>query len=345
MNIRWAVVGSGGIARRRTIPEGIMQAPGCTLAAVYDVNQQANREVAKQFGAAACDSEESLLARRDVDAVYIATPAGAHCRQVLSAVQAGKHVLCEKPLGMNVQEAESLVQECRKAKVKLAVDFMMRFHAYHRHAARMIEEGRLGRTVLGRAQLSCWYPPIAGAWRQDPALGGGGSLIDMGGHCLDLLEMFLGRVARVTCYARNLVHAYASEDTAVVMAEFAGGAVGFVDACFNIPDAASLNRLELYGSKGSIQAKGTIGQGGGGQMILRAEAQDGYQAAQARQSGDGVAVDVPTVNLYKAQMEDVSAAIREDRPLLCDAEAGLWSQKVLAACYESSRTRRAVDVA
>ncbi len=345
MAIRWAVIGSGGIARRRTIPEGITQASDCALVAVYDVNQQVNREVAAQFGAAAEGSEQSLLARKDVDAVYIATPASAHYQQVLAASRLGKHVLCEKPLGMNVKEADSLVQECRKAKVKLAVDFMMRFHAYHRQAAKLVEQGRLGKMVLGRAQLSCWYPPIAGAWRQDPALGGGGSLIDMGGHCLDLLETFLGRALRVTCYARNLVHAYPSEDTAVVMAEFAGGAVGFVDTCFNIPDAASTNRLELYGSKGSILAEGTIGQGAGGQMVLRAETQGGYQAAQARPSLGGVAVDVPTVNLYKAQIEDVSAAIREDREPLCGAEAGLWSQKVLAACYESSRTRRALDVA
>jgi predicted dehydrogenase len=345
MTIRWAVIGSGGIARRRTIPEGIAKARGCALAAVYDVNQQANREVAAQFGAAAEESEQSLLARKDVDAVYIATPASAHDRQVLAAARAGKHVLCEKPLGMNVREAQSLVEECRKAQVKLAVDFMMRFHAYHRQAAQWIEEGRLGRMVLARAQLSCWYPPIAGAWRQDPAQGGGGSLIDMGGHCLDLLEMFLGRALRVTCFARRLVHAYASEDTAVVMAEFAGGAVGFVDTCFNIPDASSLNRLELYGSGGSLLAEGTIGQGAGGQMVLRAEPQGGYQAAQARPSAGGEPVDAPTVNLYQAQIEDVSAAIREDREPLCGAEAGLWSQKVLAACYESSKTRRAVDVA
>jgi len=338
MTVQWGVIGSGGIARRRTIPEGLAKAAGGKLVAVYDVSGQANREVAAQFGAAECATEEELLARKDVDAVYIATPAHLHARQATAAAQAGKHVLCEKPLGLTVAEAEAVVAACRKAGVTLAVDFMMRFHTYHRAAMRMIDDGALGRMVLGRAQLSCWYPPVAGAWRQDPATGGGGSLIDMGGHCIDLLEMFLGRVRSVSCRTGNFVHSYKSEDTAVVLLEFEGGAFGMVDACFNIPDQSSRNRLELYGSKGSILAEGTIGQGEGGEMILRLDDAAAYQARQARDLAGGIRVDEPTVNLYKAQIEDVNEAIATVRQPLCDGAAGLWSQKVLAACYESARS-------
>jgi predicted dehydrogenase len=146
----------------------------------------------------------------------------------------------------------------------------------------------------------------------------------------------------VTCRTGNLVHAYKSEDTAVALLEFEGGALGTVDACFNIPDRASRNRLELYGSKGGILAEGTIGQGEGGEMILRLEDAAGYEAGQARDLGGGIRVDVPTANLYKSQIEDVSAAIAGGRQPLCDGAAGLWSQKVLAACYESARTGRTV---
>jgi len=342
MTVRWGVIGSGGIARRRTIPEGLAQAAGGRLVAILDVNQQVNRDIAAEFGAAACESQEELLARKDVDAVYIATPAHLHERQALAAAAAGKHVLCEKPLGLSVAQGEAVVAACRRAGVTLAVDFMMRFHAYHRAARQMIQEGALGRMVLGRAQLSCWYPPIPSAWRQDPATGGGGSLIDMGGHCIDLLETFLGRTRRVTCLAGSLVHAYKSEDAAVVLLEFQGGAFGMVDACFNIPDQASRNRLELYGSGGSILAEGTIGQGEGGEMILRLQDAAAYQARQARDLSGGTRINVPTVNLFKAQVEDVNAAIAAGRPPLCDGQAGLWSQRVLAACYESARTGRTV---
>lgn len=169
--------------------------------------------------------------------------------------------------------------------------------------------------------------------------------MDMGGHCIDLLETFLGRVRRVACFARNLVHPYKSEDTATVMAEFDSGAIGFVDSCFNIPDRASLNRLELYGSAGSILAEGTIGQGAGGTMTVRTDSQSGYQAGQARRLTEGVPVEAPAVNLYRAQIEDVNAAIREDREPACNGEAGLWSQKVLAACYAASKAGSAMPVA
>jgi len=344
MTVRWGVIGSGGIARRRTIPEGLVKAAGGKLVAVCDVNRQANQEVAEQFGVAACAGEEELLARKDIDAVYIATPAHVHARQAMAAAQAGKHVLCEKPLGVTVAEAEAVVAAFRKAGVTLAVDFMMRFHAYHRAAKRMIDEGTLGRMVLGRAQLSCWYPPIPGAWRQDPATGGGGSLIDMGGHCIDLLEVFLGRARRVSCRTGNLVQPYKSEDTAVVLLEFESGALGTLDACFNIPDRSSRNRLELYGSRGSLLAEGTIGQGEGGQMILRLDEAAGYQARQARDLDGGVRIDEPTVNLYKAQVENVNQALAAGRQPLCDGVAGLRSQTALAACYESARSGRTVGL-
>jgi predicted dehydrogenase len=184
--IKWGVIGSGGIARRRTIPEGIIKAGNAELSAVFDIDERVNAEVAQEFGAEPAASVEDLLGG-DIDAVYIATPAHLHSKQVRACAEAGRHVLCEKPLGMNVTEAEEMIQLCKGAGVKLGCAFMMRFAAQHRESLKLIKEGKLGKPVYARAQLSCWYPPIEGAWRQDPVTGGGGSLIDMGGHCIDLL--------------------------------------------------------------------------------------------------------------------------------------------------------------
>jgi len=290
MKLKWGVIGSAGIARRRTIPEGIMTASNAELAAVYDIDPAANAEVAAAFGASACESEAALLTS-DVDVVYIATPALDHCGQVCRAAAAGKHVFCEKPLAMTVGECDTALQACAAKGVHLGVGLMMRFHAQHQAALHLIREGSIGVPVLGRAQLSCWYPPIPGAWRQDPAKGGGGSLMDLGGHCIDLLEMFLGRAVSVQCAKDNLVQDYASEDTAVALLEFTSGAKGVVDCLFNVPDASSLNRLEIYGSQGSILAEGTIGQGMAGNMIARLESGAGaYAAAQDRETGGGIAV-------------------------------------------------------
>lgn len=338
MKIKWAVLGSAGIARRRTIPEGIAKADNATLTAVYDINTDANAEVAAAQKAQACASEEELLAS-DADVIYIATPAVNHCDQVCRAAEAGKHVFCEKPLSMTIDECDRALDACTARGVKLGTGFMMRFHAQHQAALALIKEGRLGIPVLGRAQLSCWYPPIPGAWRQDPSTGGGGSLMDMGGHCIDLLEMFLGRATSVQCVTGNLVQQYPSEDTAVVLLEFESGAKGMVDCLFNVPDASSLNRLELYGSQGSILAEGTIGQGESGKMSARLESTTGtYAAEQVRDADGGLPLNPPPVNMYRAEVEAFSQAILDNVPAPVSGEDGRWSQIVLNACYESARS-------
>ena len=342
--IKWGVIGSGGIARRRTIPEGIMAAGNAELVSVYDINAKANDEVAKQFGASAVGSIDELLAS-DIQAVYIATPANMHYEQVLACAKAKKHILCEKPLGMTVKETQKMIEACKKAKVRLGTAFMMRFLAQHQAALQMIKAGKLGKPVYARAQLSCWYPPMKGAWRQDPAQGGGGSLMDMGGHCIDLLEMFFGAVKSVSCIIRNNVHKYKSEDSAVAMLEFKNGAIGTVDTFFCIPDNSSKNILELYGSNGSIIAKGTIGQGGQGEMAAYLEGDaGGYDAGQARASGKALEIKPTLENTYKAEIEEFSAAILEKRKPANNAEIGIQSQKVLAACYKSAKTGKTIKI-
>jgi predicted dehydrogenase len=343
--IKWSVIGSGGIARRRTIPEGILKADNAELSLVYDINEQVNAEVANESGARQAHSVEALL-DADVDAVYIATPAHLHRDHVLACAEAGKNILCEKPLGMTIAEAQEMIESCRTAGVKLGCAFMMRFVAQHVEALKLINEGRLGKPTYGRAQLSCWYPPMEGAWRQDSVTGGGGSLIDMGGHCIDLLEMFFGKISRVSCFINNTVHDYESEDSATALLLFENGALATVDTFFCIPDASSKNVLELYGSQGSILAKGTIGQGPAGQMVAFLEGEDkGYDARQARGADNGMIIAPEPVNTYRAEIEEFAQAIIEDREPVIGAELGLRSQKVLAGCYESARSGKAVEVA
>ncbi len=345
MKTKWAVWGSGGIARRRTIPEGIAKADNAMLVAVYDANGAVNEDVAQTYGVWACRTEEELL-ESECDVIYVATPVHCHCGQVIRAARAGKHVFCEKPLGLTVEEAKKMVAACKRARVKLGVGLMMRFHAYHQEALRLVREGRLGTLVFGRAQLSCWYPPIAGAWRQDPKQGGGGSLVDMASHCIDLLEMFFGPTRRVACFTGNLVHRYRSEDTAAVLLEFASGAKGIVDSLFNVPDLSSRNRLEIYGSKGSILAEGTIGQGEAGEMVAHLAAEDAaYDAQQTRVPLGGALKIAPApVNMYRAEVEAFSRAVLDDTDPPVDGSAGLWNQKILAAAYQSAREGKAVRV-
>jgi len=342
--IKWGVIGSGGIARRRTIPEGITNARNAQLSVVFDINTQVNAEVAKKFDAEQATSIDELLST-DVDAVYVATPAHVHAEQVRACAEASKHVLCEKPLGMTVGEAEDMIELCRQRKVWLGCAFMMRFVTQHQSALQLIKEGQLGQPVYARAQLSCWYPPIEGAWRQDTATGGGGALIDMGGHCIDLLEMFFGKISRVSCFINNCIHDYKSEDSATAMLFFENGALATVDTFFCIPDNSSKNVLELYGSKGSILARGTIGQGAAGQMVAFLE-QKGkvYDAQQTRAATDGMVIEPEPIITYKAEIEEFSQAIIDDREPFISGELGLRNQKILTACYESASLGKAIEI-
>jgi predicted dehydrogenase len=342
--VAWGVVGSCGIARRRTIPEGIVPAANANLVGLYDCNQEGNAEAARAFGVQAFGSLEELLAA-EIDAVYIATPVYLHSEQTARCLKAGKHVLCEKPLALSVADGQEMVALAERCKVQFGAAFMMRFHSQHQEALKIIQSGKLGKPVYGRAQLSCWYPPLEGAWRQDPSQGGGGSLADMGVHCIDLLEMFFGPVVSVSCNIGNLVHSYRSEDGALATLVFQNGALGSVDTFFCIPDESSQNVLELYGSEGSILAKGTIGQGSQGEMVFYPRPQGkGYEAQQTRDTGQGIALRPPPVNTYRAEIEEFSQAILEGRKSKLDCGEGLRNQRILEACYESATTSQTVRI-
>ena len=342
--IKWGVIGSGGIARRRTIPEGFMQVKNAELVSVYDILPEVNNSVAGQFGLGASKNIDELLGS-GIEAVYVASPANLHIDHVISCAKAKKHVLCEKPLGLTVDEAEKMIQTCKEEGVLLGTGLMMRFLAQHQAALKLLQDGKLGKPVYGRAQLSCWYPPVEGAWRQNPETGGGGSLMDMGSHCIDLLEMFFGKIKSLNCFINNTVHSYKSEDSAIVSLMFENGAMATVDAYFCIPDNSSKNVLELYGSKGSILAKGTIGQGESGEMTAFLEGdQSGYDAAQARTESGGIAVNPAPVNTYRAEIEEFSSAILEGREPSNSEKIGLASQKIMEACYKAAKSGMTLNV-
>jgi predicted dehydrogenase len=262
--VNFGVIGAGGIAYRKTIP-GMLNARNCRLVAVMDP-VDVDRIAAELKVFRAYSREQDLLADPDVDAVYIASPVDCHAKQIRLAAEAGKHVLCEKPLCLNLKQAKEAVDACRKNKVFLQEGYMMKFHGAHVRIRELIEEGRLGKVVYMRAQLSGWYPKIEGAWRQSRKTGGGGALIDMATHLYDLLEYFAGPVRRVVAITGNLVQDYKSEDSSTTLLEFKSGAHGTVDCFWSIPDEASRTRLEIYGSQGAIFTEGTVGQSVGGKM-------------------------------------------------------------------------------
>jgi predicted dehydrogenase len=332
------VIGAGGIARRKAIP-GMLRAKNCRLVAV--MNPSLAEEIAAEFGVRnAYVRDTDLLADPEVEAAYIASPVWCHARQIKLAAAAGKHVLCEKPLTLNVQEGRAAVRDCRTHGVFLQEGYMMRFHGAHRRIKELIDAGRIGRLVYLRAQLSCWYPPIKGAWRQDPRLGGGGALIDMASHLYDLLEFFAGPIKRLTARTGRVIQRYRSEDASTSLLEFKSGAQASVDAFFCIPDKASRNRLEIYGSKGAILAEGTIGQGSDGTvegaLDLNESSYDPVQESEFE--GSFKRIPFPQINTYTAEFDYFADCIlRGQPPAINGPESSLRILNWIAKAYASAR--------
>lgn len=344
--VNWGVIGCGGIADRRTIPEGILPARNARLGAVMDADPQRAEAVANRWGLEkAARSLEELLANETIQAVYIATPNALHYGQVLAAARAGKHVLVEKPIALKLDDAQEMITTCRTEGVYLAAGYMMRFHALHRALAEIIANGGLGQPVYARAQLTCWYPPIPGAWRQDPVAGGGGAWMDLGSHCIDLLEFFFGPISRVAAFSRTLTHSYAVDDSTTVLCEFENGAQGVVETNFNVPDDAAQNSLEVRGTRGVVISDHTIGQGPGGQMTAFLADQAGYDAAQDRLAPNSAQPVLATpVNPYQGEIEEFSDAILKRREPALNGEHALRNLRLVLAAYEAARTGKVIEV-
>jgi predicted dehydrogenase len=195
--------------------------------------------------------------------------------------------------------------------------------------------------------LSCWYPKIHGAWRQDPKRGGGGALIDMASHLYDLLEYFGGPVRRITAMTGNLVQGYRSEDASTTLLEFRSGAQATVDCFFCIPDEASRTRLEIYGSQGAVLTEGTIGQSTGGKVEAIFElGSGGYDAKQSKDVAQKFKrIAFSAINPYTAECQYFADCIlQQTPPAINDAKSAIRNMVHIEQAYAAAKAGRFLPV-
>jgi 1,5-anhydro-D-fructose reductase (1,5-anhydro-D-mannitol-forming) len=338
MKIKWGVIGAGGIADRRTIP-GLLMAQNAELTAVMEINMElAEKLRAKHNAKKAYDDIDRLLADPEIDAVYIASPVIYHKEQAIKAAKAKKHILIEKPVALTADEGEEVAKVCKDEGVLIAVGFMMRYHAYHQKMKEIIDNGELGDVVSCRAQLTCWYPDMPGNWRQRKSSSGGGALMDMGVHCIDLIQYVTGgKAKKVAAFSGTKTFNYEVEDSASVIFEMDNGAYAYVDSNFNIPDAAAKCRFEIYGTRGSMLAEGTISQVEGGKLdVVLSDDALGYDAKQDRVDVSPIEINVEFGNMYTKEIESFSQSILNKSSPEVPAEDALQVQRIVEAAYKSS---------
>lgn len=344
--IRWGVIGAGGIADRRTIP-GMMLCENAELVAVMDIRMDlAEKCRAKWNCRKAYDSDLALLADPEIDAVYIASPVSLHARQAMAAADAGKHILIEKPLAMTAAEGQKVIDYCAEKNIRIAAGLMMRFGSYVQAMKKAIAEGKIGRPVSGYSQFTCWFPDMPGNWRQSRKHGGGGAMMDMGVHCIDLMQYVLNtKVSQVAAFQDTLSFQYEVEDSSMVMLRMENGCQCVVQSNFNIPDDAAKWRLEFFGDRGRLLGSNIIGQVDGGTLdalFLGDPAE--YDAQQDKKDVHGDEIQVAFGNMYAREIESFSDSLLTGAPLEVPASDAVYVQRVMEAAYRSNEEKRIISL-
>lgn len=344
--LRFGVIGCGGIADRRTMP-GMLLAEHAELVAVMGPNAERTKMIRQKYNAKrAYTDERELLADPEVDAVYIASPVIQHARQAKLAADAGKHILLEKPIAMSCAEAQEVLDYCAEKGARVAAGLMMRFGTQVNNMKSAIAAGKIGQLVSGYSQFTLWLPTEAGNWRLFKEKSGGGCMMDMAVHTIDLVEYISGmRVTRVASMNETITFDYDVEDTSTLLLRLENGAQYVVQTNFNIPDEAADWRMEFFGTKGKLIGNTMIGQDDGGTVRgLFLEKNNAYDPAQVHSAQAGVELTGDFGNLYTREVESFSLSVLNGTPLVAPAEDALHIQRIMEAAYRSGEEMKIFNV-
>ncbi|MBE6066802.1 MAG: Gfo/Idh/MocA family oxidoreductase [Clostridium lundense] len=336
MKLRWGIIGASGISDECTIP-GILKSNNSEVVAVMSRTMEKAEKIRQKYNVKKAYSNiDDLLQDEEVDVVYIATPVFDHKDSVIKSAKAKKHIFLEKPMGLNPEECEEMIQVCKENGVKLGLAFMMRFGDYHIKVKKLLEEKIIGDVINTRIQYSWWYPDD-NVWRLDPKLSGGGTVVDLGSHCIDLIQYLLGtKIKNVAAMIGTKTFSYEVEDSAQIMCEMENGVFGAFNFHFNIPNSISNNTMEIYGTKGSIVCYDTIGREDVGRVVIKLAGENGLTDF-ADYSSEELAVE--PVDRYTKEVEAFSDAVINNKETLVSGEDGLNVVKIASAIYKSAKDK------
>jgi predicted dehydrogenase len=288
-----------------------------TLVAVADTSDEARTKVADRTGCASFADHETLAASVDVDAVLVCTPPATHTEVARDFIQQGIAVLCEKPLAIYPERARRLIALADERNVLVTMASKFRYANDVAEAKRILESGAIGETILFE-NIFASRVPMGGRWNADPAVSGGGVLIDNGTHSVDIARFMLGPIVEVSAVEGKRVQGLAVEDTAEMFLRSADGAMGTIDLSWSI-DKVVDSYIGIYGSAGTVQV--------------------GWQASRYRRATDDEWVPFGTgydkLAAMSAQVRNFCRAVAGEEELLITADDAIASVDVVAAAYRS----------
>ncbi len=349
--LKTAVIGYGKVAHIHA--EALGAIPESEFVAVCGRDASKARAFAEQYSVRPFTSVEEMVAT-GVQAVVVATPHPAHASVTTAALRAGAHAIVEKPLASSLEDCDAMIEAARAAGRTLAMISQRRLYAPTLRVRAAIDEGRLGRPVLGTATLLGWREEAY--YRSDPWRGrwegeGGGVLVNQAPHQIDLLQWFMGDADELYGAWANLNHPYVEvEDTAIAVLRFRSGALGNI-LVSNSQNPALFGRVWVHGSNGA-----TVGvQTDGGAMFIagmssiaeppindvwRVPGDEGRLEGWQREDAEFFRTIDATKHYHRLQIRDFLQSILEGREPLVTGAEGRKTVEIFTAIYRSQRDRR-----
>ena len=342
--INVGILGCGKIAQVRHIPE-YAENPDVELAAFYNPSRKRAEEQAEKYGGKVYDTAEELLADKSIDAVSICAANYAHAELSIKAMEAGKHVLCEKPMATTLADCEAMVECAKRTGKFLMIGHNQRLAKAHVEAKRLIDQGLIGdiitfRTTFGHGGPETWaINPGKNVWFFDKKKAAMGAMADLGVHKTDLIQFLTGeRVVRTTARLVTLDkrgedgELIGVDDNAVCIYEMSGGAFGTMTASWTYYGAED-NSTVLYGTKG----------------IMRIYDDPAHSIVVKLSDGEEQVYDVEQIqtndNQTKSGVIDLWVeCLKNNTPPEISGESALYAMRAVFASIESSQTGRAVEI-
>ena len=311
---------------------GFASARNCRVVALSRRDPEKAHASAKQYQIPlAFTSAQELCCSSEVDAVFVATPNACHLQDVLLAIECGKPVLCEKPMGINAGQCREMVEAGRRAKVLLGVAQVFRFEESTNRIRQRLAAGHIGKPVFAHSEFS--FSGGAGharTWINNIAIAGGGPIADVGVHCIDALRFILqDEVQRVTARGFSDHISGDVEAAAALILEFSRGTLGTVAVSFR---AEYRTPLEIVGDAGVLRADNGLTVDRPIQLELRRA---------------GTVVESETISnssAYTKQMDAFADAVEGKGEFSVPGEQGWQNQEILDAAYRSMKSGRTEEV-
>jgi 1,5-anhydro-D-fructose reductase (1,5-anhydro-D-mannitol-forming) len=321
----WGLIGASTIARQYMVDAIRAQKGNFVQAIVSSQQKRADKFAADCAVPAAYDSIAELLADPKVQAVYISTTNELHHDQVIAAAAAGKHVLCEKPLALNTNDAIEMVRACQKAGVVMATNHHLRNAATHRKMRELIQGGAIGKPLFARVFHAVYLPPHLQGWRLDKPQAGGGVILDITVHDIDTLRFTLGsELVEVVGMSQCASMAKEGlEDGVMAVMRFENGVMAQIHDAFTVRHGG--HGIEYHGEAGSLIGRNVMSQQPVGEVLLRNS--EGEQQIAVEHEG-----------LYFRGVEAFCAAVQGKGQPSATAEDGVRSLAGALAVVDACKT-------